>query len=229
MPSPNILIVDDAPQIRKTILMSIEAMGQSGVAAANGVEALNMLEHYPSIRVLLLDINMPHMNGFDAAQLIAQRRYPNLKICVISGSSHEDDVLRAKQLGICDFLVKPLIFETLQKKVLQLLGEKPSHFFVTEAYTAALSGASLQPDILVTHLCADCFTLRSSAALEPGMTITLECPDLKKLLEFPEAIDGTVTSCIRTADFGQFRIEIKPQNLPASAITKLNELLETVT
>ena len=227
MSSPIILVVDDAPQIRKTILMSFESMGYSGIAASNGIEALNFLEAYPSIRVLLLDINMPHMNGFDAAQLIAQRRYPNLKICIISGSSHEDDVLRARQLGITDFLVKPLIFETLQSKLAQLLGEKPKHHFVSEVYTAHLVGSTIHPDIRITHLSSDLLTLRCSAACDTGITLKMDCPDLQKLLEFPNTIEATVLACVRTADFGQYRIEITPQNLSATAKEKLANLLET--
>ena len=61
---PTILIVEDQPDIRSVMQESLEAVGLSILTAANGQEALGKLENNPEVSLILLDLMMPVMNGW---------------------------------------------------------------------------------------------------------------------------------------------------------------------
>lgn len=98
------------------------ALKEAGVqnalfVARDGQEAVNYLSgeppysnraDYPLPSLLLLDLKMPRMGGFDVlAWLHSQKEFADLTVLVFSSSSEESDVRKAKDLGADDFLVKP--------------------------------------------------------------------------------------------------------------------------
>lgn len=114
----DILIVDDSA----ANLMAIEAaLGDFGVhivRAQSGTEALRIaLEH--DFALILLDVKMPSMNGFETAQLIRKRkRSMHTPIIFVTAFSRDDtEVSAAYALGAVDFLFKPIIPEVLRAKV----------------------------------------------------------------------------------------------------------------
>jgi CheY-like chemotaxis protein len=86
MPNSAVLIVDDEPLIRETVVELLSSAGLSTLEATNGVEALDLLSKSGhAVAVLLTDVRMPGgMNGIDLAR-IAQRTWPWIKVIVMSG------------------------------------------------------------------------------------------------------------------------------------------------
>ena len=119
-----VLLVDDEEififimsQTLKTIVSDIEIL-----TAQHGKQAMQLLENLidknlntPSI--IFLDINMPVMNGFDflKAYNSMKGQQDNIKIVMVSSSSHSSDIQRAKAEGVSDFLLKPIDEKMLSK------------------------------------------------------------------------------------------------------------------
>jgi signal transduction histidine kinase len=112
-----ILLVDDNP----ANLLAIEAaLGDFALGvqrAHSGTEALRLLLER-DFALILLDVNMPSMNGFDTAKLIRERkRSRHTPIIFVTAYSRDDaDVLAAYEMGAVDFLFKPIVPEMLRAK-----------------------------------------------------------------------------------------------------------------
>ncbi len=117
-PRPAILLVDDhAPNLMalEEVLAGVDARL---IRASSGADALlRMLEQ--DVAMILLDVKMPVMDGFETAALIRQReRSRDVPIIFVTGLAHTDtDVQRAYSLGAVDFLFKPFDPGTLRAKV----------------------------------------------------------------------------------------------------------------
>ncbi len=115
---PEILVVDDD----KANLIAIEAalgdLGPRLVTAASGAEALRHLVE-GDFAVIILDVQMPSMDGFETARLIRSRpRTQHIPIIFVTAYSRDDvDILRGYGLGAVDFLFKPIVPEVLRAKV----------------------------------------------------------------------------------------------------------------
>lgn len=82
--------------------------------AGNGVEALEMLRNVlvPLPRIIILDINMPKMNGLEfLKQLRADEKLKNISVFVMTTSNQDDDKIDAYNLNIAGYILKPLSFE----------------------------------------------------------------------------------------------------------------------
>jgi CheY-like chemotaxis protein len=76
---------------------------------------------YPLPALILLDLKMPRMSGFDVlAWLAAHADFKNLPAVVLSSSADESDVQKARQMGARDYIVKPHVLEKLEHIVRQL-------------------------------------------------------------------------------------------------------------
>ena len=113
----NILVVDDLPDkiyVYKTIL---DDLGQNLMTARSGEEALKLvLKH--EFAVILLDVNMPGMNGFETAELIRQRRKSaHTPIIFLTAFNDEMQVAQGYASGAVDYLPTPVVPEILKAKV----------------------------------------------------------------------------------------------------------------
>lgn len=114
----NILIVDDRPDkllVFKTIL---EDLDQTIVTLQSGEEALRwLLDH--ECAVMLLDVNMPGMDGFETAQLIrGRRRSAHMPIIFITAHADEMHTAKGYSLGAVDYLLSPAVPNVLRSKVM---------------------------------------------------------------------------------------------------------------
>ena len=112
-----VLLVEDSPadvQLLKIKLMRREKVSFNLHVATNGREAMRLLEERaripqePQIDLMLLDINMPIMDGFEVLHaLSADERLNRIPVCILSTSNDESDMQRARDLGALAYLVKP--------------------------------------------------------------------------------------------------------------------------
>ena len=113
----NILIVDDAPDKLLALETVLAELGERVVSANSGREALRQLL-LDDFAVVLLDVNMPEMDGFETAHLIRQRpRSEHTPVIFITAFSDDTHVSRGYSLGAVDYIVTPLLPEVLRTKV----------------------------------------------------------------------------------------------------------------
>ncbi|WP_159016494.1 response regulator [Cognatiluteimonas profundi] len=117
----NILLVDDQPGRLMTYRAILEPLGERLVEATSGMEALKRLMD-DEYAVILLDVNMPGMDGFETASLIHQHpRFEKTPIIFVTAVNVTDmDRLRGYKLGAVDYVMVPVIPEILRTKVVVL-------------------------------------------------------------------------------------------------------------
>ena len=117
-PKVNILMVDDHPENLVALEAILDSLGQNLVKATSGTEALRCLLDQ-DFAVILLDVQMPGMDGFETATLIRQRpRSQHTPIIFITAINRSDThVSRGYSLGAVDYLFKPIEPEILISKV----------------------------------------------------------------------------------------------------------------
>lgn len=112
-----ILLVDDSPENLTALEAILESLGQDLVKANSGLQALRYLLE-DDFALILLDVKMPEMDGFETAALIrARKRSQSTPILFLTGYRNEEHLFRGYDLGAVDFLFKPLVPEILQSKV----------------------------------------------------------------------------------------------------------------
>ena len=114
----DILVVDDDPGNLAAIEVALGDLGRNLVKARSGTEALRHLLNQ-DFALILLDVNMPGMDGFETAQAIRGRpRSRHTPIIFVTAYNREDGdlILRGYSLGAVDFLFKPLLPEMLRAK-----------------------------------------------------------------------------------------------------------------
>lgn len=104
MSSAKILVVDDEPQVRRVMRTTLTAEGYTIFEARNGEEALQSFRA-ESPDIILLDVNMPGMDGLEACRQI--RRNSDVPIIMLTVRSAERDKVLALDAGADDYVVKP--------------------------------------------------------------------------------------------------------------------------
>lgn len=117
-----ILVVDDDPMIRDVIAELLEEEGYVVVRAANGMEALNILQQHAVLPcIILLDLMMPRMNGWEFCA--AQRQHPVFaSIPVVTISAHVDFMGTTAKINVAAHIPKPLDFDRLLSTVQHFCG-----------------------------------------------------------------------------------------------------------
>jgi signal transduction histidine kinase len=118
----NILLVDDQPARLLTYQSVLSELGQNLVCARSGVEALDKLMR-EEFAVVLLDVSMPEMDGFEAARLIHDHpRFEKTPIIFVTGVHVTDlDRLKGYKVGAVDYVFIPVVPEILRSKVAVLV------------------------------------------------------------------------------------------------------------
>lgn len=106
-PKARILVVDDEENIRKSLKMILEYEGYGFLEAADGEEALDILEETVGLDLILLDIKLPGRDGLEVLEEIKKRPY-SPEVIMISGHGTIKTAVDATKLGAFDFLEKPL-------------------------------------------------------------------------------------------------------------------------
>jgi signal transduction histidine kinase len=118
----NILLVDDQPARLLTYQSVLSELGQNLVSARSGIEALEKLMR-EEFAVVLLDVSMPEMDGFEAARLIHEHpRFERTPIIFVTGvHMSELDRLKGYKVGAVDYVSIPVVPEILRSKVAVLV------------------------------------------------------------------------------------------------------------
>jgi CheY-like chemotaxis protein len=121
-----ILIVEDQKDAGTALERLLRYAGHEAVAVTGGAEAIAML-HVRKPALLVLDVNMPEMDGLTVLRTI--KEHPELKdvpVAMYSADTHHETMTEARHLGAVDFLVKGTIgFDKLVARICELAGEPP--------------------------------------------------------------------------------------------------------
>ena len=109
-----ILVVDDDPEIVGAIAITLEREGYRVLRAYNGMEALDLALD-PAVRLILIDVMMPKLDGLSALLRIREKR--NLPVIVLSAKSEDTDKILGLSMGADDYVTKPSTPKELAARV----------------------------------------------------------------------------------------------------------------
>jgi two-component system, chemotaxis family, sensor histidine kinase and response regulator PixL len=122
--APTILVVDDSITIRETLTLVLQQAGYRVLKAQDGWEAIAILKSNPQIKLVVSDIDMPQMNGFE---FLSHRRHDaklaKIPVFVFSSRSNEKHRKIALQIGATAYFIKPSIEDELLGAIVKLLGQ----------------------------------------------------------------------------------------------------------
>ncbi|MCA9772227.1 MAG: response regulator [Myxococcales bacterium] len=115
-----VLVVDDHYHITRPLAFMLKREGYTPLIARDGIDAVEVIDReLPG--VVILDINMPRMDGWQLFDMLngAPERYGGTAVIILSASAQEADVERGMRLGARDFIVKPFDPDELLRKIAQ--------------------------------------------------------------------------------------------------------------
>ena len=105
--APRILLVDDEGAIRTICRFNLESDGMTVVEAADGREAIGVIQEAPP-ELVLLDVMMPVVDGWEvASQLASDPATRDIPVVFLSARASREDMVRAQELGAVGYVVKP--------------------------------------------------------------------------------------------------------------------------
>jgi len=122
MEPQQILVVDDEKRIVDSISLCLQREGFQTIGAFNGKEAVKLFKQ-EKFDLVLLDISMPGMNGYEAMEHILQMD-EDAVIVMITGNTTVESAVRALRIGAWDYLKKPFEYADLRKTVKNALSQK---------------------------------------------------------------------------------------------------------
>lgn len=120
----SVLVVDDSAAMRRTLALSLEKAGYRVLQAKDGKEALDQLQQTSNISLVICDIEMPNMNGFEF--LGQRRRFPELSkipVAMLTSRSNEKHQKLATHLGADAYFTKPYIEQKFLQAIKNLVGD----------------------------------------------------------------------------------------------------------
>jgi two-component system chemotaxis response regulator CheY len=115
------LVVDDTKTIRMILCEYLQKMGMQVVEAANGREGLERLKEMPHPDLVLVDWNMPVMNGIDFIRAVREMHiYDPLPLIMVTTNSESEHGNTALEAGANQYIQKPCTLDVLREKIRQL-------------------------------------------------------------------------------------------------------------
>ena len=119
MDKTKILIVDDEDRMRKLVKDFLTRDGFEVLECSNGLEAVDTFTADPSVALIILDVMMPVLDGWSAAEAI--RKLSDVPIIMLTARSEERDELKGFSLGVDEYITKPFSPKVLVARVNALL------------------------------------------------------------------------------------------------------------
>jgi two-component system chemotaxis response regulator CheY len=112
------LLIDDSRAVRIIVGQILRDLGMEVLLAGNGVEALEQIKQNPDVELMLVDWNMPEMNGIEFIRAVrSQRAFDSVRILMVTSEAQSDHVNEAINAGANEYLMKPFSKEVLVAKL----------------------------------------------------------------------------------------------------------------
>ncbi len=109
-----ILVVDDSDAVRVQLRKDLESKGHNVVEAIDGIDGIKKLEQTEGIQLIISDVNMPNMDGFEMCTKIHRdQRYQAIKIFMLTTEASALMKLKGADAGVRAWIVKPYVAEKL--------------------------------------------------------------------------------------------------------------------
>ncbi|MDF9506000.1 response regulator transcription factor [Bacillus cereus] len=118
MKNYHILVVEDDQEIQELIKQFLMTQQYKVIVASDGLEGMKQFNKQ-SFDLILLDVMMPNLNGFEVAKMI--RNQSNIPIIMLTALEEEQDQMKGFDLGIDDYITKPFSFHVLMRRVEAIL------------------------------------------------------------------------------------------------------------
>lgn len=138
----SILVVDDEPKYVRTIRLNLEAHGYKVLTAGDGADAVEMAARH-SFSLILLDVRMPKMDGFEACARI--REFSTTPIIMLTALAEEADKVHGLDTGADDYITKPFGADELMARVRAVL--RRVNFATSSSYPANYSIGTIHADL----------------------------------------------------------------------------------
>jgi len=126
-----VLVVDDAISLRQTLTLTLQKFGYQVLQAQNGLEALEQLQQHREIQVIISDLEMPRMNGFELLSKIRHDpKLANKPVVILTSRSADKHRQLAQELGANAYLIKPYLEEQFLSTVEALITPLPMKDYV---------------------------------------------------------------------------------------------------
>ena len=119
-----VLSVDDSGVMRRIIGRTVDVLGHGFLEAGNGREGLEVLaKHHADIALIILDVNMPEMDGFEFLERIkANPDFQSIPVMMLTTESERGKIIQAIKAGAVNYICKPFTPEDLIVKITDSLG-----------------------------------------------------------------------------------------------------------
>jgi len=111
MEKTSVLVTDDEPIVRNSLIKLLDVEGYDADGAADGVEALERLKQI-DYEVVLADLRMPRLSGIELLKQIVEK-HPQTQVIIITAYGSRREAIEAMKLGAFDFIQKPVNFDNL--------------------------------------------------------------------------------------------------------------------
>ena len=228
-----ILIVDDA-EFNREILKEFLGEAYSYLEAENGIQAIRILEENPEIDLMLLDVNMPQMNGFEVLEWMNQLHWiDETPVIMISSEGSVDAMRKAYEMGITDYITRPFDSVIVKKRVQNTLELYANQKRLINVVVDQVYEKEENNDIMLRIL-SNVLGSRNSESSEHILHIrTATKMMLRQLLKTTDAYHLTETdiAIITTAsslhDIGKIRIPEEVLNKPGRLTDEEFKIMKT--
>src|SRR5262245_52598030 len=108
------LVIDDSRAVRIIINKILQEIGMEVAEAANGADAMEQLRRLPDVDLILVDWNMPVMDGLEFIKSVrAQRAFDTVRIIMVTTETESEQVTRALEAGANEYVMKPFTKDIL--------------------------------------------------------------------------------------------------------------------
>lgn len=178
-----ILLVDDAPE-QIQILLQLLGQDFALTAATSGEKALAMLEKGPRPDLVLLDVCMPGLDGYQVCQKIHSDLDQSLPVIFLSANDSTEEIMRGFEVGACDYITKPVDEGVLKRKIESTLASVKTQASlqaqVQTANSIAMDAMSTSGDLgIVIDFLRQSFAIHDPAELTQALVDTLLRFDLQ--------------------------------------------------
>jgi predicted signal transduction protein with EAL and GGDEF domain/FixJ family two-component response regulator len=213
-----VLVADDDPVMRLLMLEMLQQVGLDGIEAEDGRQAVELsLSHRPDL--ILMDVEMPHLDGFAACRAIrsAEGGGPSVPVVMVTGGDDVEAVTSAYEAGATDFVSKPINWPILGHRVLYVLraSDAIARLRIADAQNRAVLAAI--PDTFF-RMNRDGFYLD----YEPGRGKLRFGPSRHGAATPEAAVPFTSERCV-----GRHINEVLPKEVAARMMAQLGEVLST--
>ncbi|MCK4577879.1 MAG: response regulator [Candidatus Marinimicrobia bacterium] len=119
---PVVLIADDSSTVRKFVSFSLKAHNLDVITAVDGMDALEKLSQTPVVDLIIVDLNMPNMDGFEFIENVrGSDTYGNVPIIILSSERGEQSKQRGLSIGADAYIEKPFDAKNIKYQVAKFL------------------------------------------------------------------------------------------------------------